>query len=542
MKTHKILLLVSVLALMLGAASCQKEKGNKNPDALGETYMSLTLDLSIDPVTKAEDGVHNDIGKWAGNDKINNVDIYILYSDSDKPVERRNVALTTPPVTGNPGTDGIYQTDAFKVKPSGGATVKIYVVVNNTDNATAGTVENMLNAATTISNFETAYNATYTYGVGNGLGIGSYYAKIDGGKDLILMSGKPLNKEIKDNVTKEMTKMPGAGDNQNHFKFEVRRSAARVAVTMKSTMTLPVNVKEASATNPWGTLNNLKWSYAQFENKSKLLWDETGTSHLGSTLHYTTKSTTESYNFIPANRTEYTSNAGTHYNYSLISTTAELSTHLLAVQNADNNPVTIADVVNKGNMRFITETTHKYGEEAAGANQTGYRKGNTPYVMIQGIFVPHDDLWAAATEKTAYNDAANTDKHLYYNPYNGKFYASLANAIAGGVPATVVDDGIITYTNSKVYYFAWLNPDNNSLKEVLNSPIIRNNIYNVNIASFSKVGFSGNPYNPLVTNSIPVDPDEIVPEVQDFLKTKETYMSAEITVINWGVHSADIDF
>ncbi len=530
MKLQKTLLLLSTLVLMLGASSCQKEKkGEVLPE--GSTYMSLVLDLAIDPTTKAEDGVHNPKGNWEGRDKINSVDIYIVYGANEVVKYNQAVVLTNTP---GASTDRKYETAAFKVQPTIGA-VDLYVVVNNAGGTTAGTVEKALNDATTKAAFEAAYKTATTNAYNYAIGSAGIYATTDGSVDEILMTGAALSKTINPNITQDQAKMTTTTpDNFNQFKFEVRRSAARVAVTTKHDLSL--NVTDGGTTT-WGTLSGLKWTYAQFEQKTHLLWDATATSADGTTLHYTTKS--PNWDWAPADLNAYintSTGASTRYDYSLVNDLSNLKTI-----NTLPSTETIAEIIANGGMSFITETTHKHGDDA----NTGYRKGNTPYVMVQGVFVPADGMWATDSgenEKTAYNDASNTDKHLYYNPYKGKFYADLTRAISAGVPAVVADDGVITYTNSKVYYFAWLNPDNTDLTEVLNSPVLRNNIYHINIAGFTRIGLSGNPYNPDTSNPAKPDPDEPVPSVTDLLRNDETYMSAEITVINWGVHSAPIIF
>lgn len=164
--------------------------------------------------------------------------------------------------------------------------------------------------------------------------------------------------------------------------------------------------------------------------------------------------------------------------------------------------------------------------------------------MIEAVFSPSAGVWAT-NEESQY--AQGND--LFYNTTDGKFYADETRAKAAVTGTyTAPNDGLIKYTNAKVYYFAWLNPDGVELGQfkpdkVFNSPVIRNNIYHINVTGFKRLGFSGNPYNPDTNNNpIPVDPDDDVPAPDELLKTEETYMSAQVTVVNWGVHSYGIEF
>lgn len=89
-----------------------------------------------------------------------------------------------------------------------------------------------------------------------------------------------------------------------------------------------------------------------------------------------------------------------------------------------------------------------------------------------------------------------------------------------------------------MYYIAYVNPDTNKPTTWKNAPVVRNNVYNVNVKKFSKLGLYHDPNNP----DEPDDPDQPDPDPDKPIKDTETYMAYEITVINWGVHSYDIEF
>lgn len=517
--------------LLFGAASCQDKNSDIEPELEGTTYMSLVLDLSqsIDELrsTRAgDDDVHNSVGNWGGRDKIENVDVYIVHPSR---IQYFTVSIDETK-TQNPTStqDAIYITKPWVVQPGTGR--YIYVVINN-----GGAIKDSLNAVVnatvgdrTIA-FEKAYNKAYDYTLAD-------YAKVKDTppKDVILMSGEPLaGVSMQAGITEEQATISNINDinpNKNQFALTVRRSAARVAVTKGTALHPSVNITDANA-NVYGTLTNLQWTYGQFEKKTHVLWDATATvSPISTKLHFTTKS--PSWGYIPT-VADYDTEALDNYDYTFVNNAVHLDE--ISVLTDDN--ASVANIIKDGKMKFLTETTHQYGDEQA----TGYRKGNTPYVMIEAVFTPEDAFWA-----TDQKDAYTPGNDLFYNKTNGKFYATLSAAQADA-PGTHVEDGVIKYTNAKAYYFAWLNPDGVELGQfkpdkVFNSPVIRNNIYHINITGFSRLGFSGNPFNPDPDNPFPVDPDDDVPAPDELLKTEETYMSAQVTVVNWGVHSYNVGF
>ena len=191
-------------------------------------------------------------------------------------------------------------------------------------------------------------------------------------------------------------------------------------------------------------------------------------------------------------------------------------------------------------MKFITETTHQFGgklkvdDPTNTGDETGYRKGNTTYVIIAAQITPQGKALAEGQTYTAGND-------LFYGVQDKKFYADEATAKTKNAPSTAFTDGrdnVIKYAKGICYYVAWLNPD--VITDPVKSPVLRNNIYHVNIVKMGKIGYSGNPFNPNGDN--PKDPDDKTPDPKETLYPVETYMSVEINVVNWGVHSFDQGF
>ncbi len=132
---------------------------------------------------------------------------------------------------------------------------------------------------------------------------------------------------------------------------------------------------------------------------------------------------------------------------------------------------------------------------------------------------------------------------------NGKFYTTAANAIdpaKGGVTG----QSVAKYVKGKVLYYAWVNPD--AVPAWYNSPVIRNNVYHIHITGFKNLGTNWNPLypeNPDTTNPSNPDPKPSVPGVTepenpivptDPLTTSETWMSVDVKVLPWKLHSYSV--
>lgn len=132
---------------------------------------------------------------------------------------------------------------------------------------------------------------------------------------------------------------------------------------------------------------------------------------------------------------------------------------------------------------------------------------------------------------------------------NGKFYTTAANAVdpaKGGVTG----QSVAKYVKGKVLYYAWVNPD--AVPAWYNSPVIRNNVYHIHITGFKNLGTNWNPLypeNPDTTNPSNPDPKPSVPGVTepenpivptDPLTTSETWMSVDVKVLPWKLHSYSV--
>jgi hypothetical protein len=183
-----------------------------------------------------------------------------------------------------------------------------------------------------------------------------------------------------------------------------------------------------------------------------------------------------------------------------------------------------------GDSKFVLPVTHL---------DANYRKGNTTYFEVTAIFTPD------AVDGGAYT--AGADVFLGMN--DGLFYSTRTLAETSGQKAThYKGDGT---TGAIMKYVLWLNPDKvpgETGDKATMSPTVRNQVYHAHIKGFKQIGLPNNPLNP--TDPMNPDPDKpdapgnenpinpIKPE--DPLQTDDTYLSVEITVLKWGVHSYEI--
>ena len=518
MKINKFFLMG---AIALGLVACKSEDlpDNGGHETYGNTYMSISINVpgQFSSATRAtEDGKHNPVGDWGGQDQIDNISVYLI-SEGENKVQRVELKDSQP---GTFGKDGVFQTKAWKTTPGN---KKVYVIVNN-----AGAIKAALDAATAAT-FEDEYNKAHDM-IESGT-MNANYAKNDNGKDIILMSGLGANATIAKNVKEEEVYDHAT----NNVKIDVRRIVARAAVTMNQALADAngaggVEVKTTNG-SLLGKLKNLQWTVAQYEKKTFVSANSTAADKAESP-NYDWIPTTDTYVVDPSKPQV----AGSIYDYSLLKQRFSIAGF---TRNADNKENVNAIVGT--NMQFITETTHPYGNKlGAGGTETGYRRGNTTYVMVTGTFIPEESTFAEG-EFTEYTENAT----IYLGTIDGKFYVDKDKAIANNKQSDPQKDGVIEYKTGKMYYFAWVNPDALEPMDWKNSPVVRNNIYHVNIAGFKKLGFSGNPYNPQDPNNPDPDkpdPDEPTPGPDDPIYDQDTYMATEITVINWGMHSYDITF
>lgn len=231
--------------------------------------------------------------------------------------------------------------------------------------------------------------------------------------------------------------------------------------------------------------------------------------------------------------------------------------------NAADELTNVTNDLNEGlKGEFILPTSHYYNTDRA---QSKYRKGNTAYILVRGFLTPKYVVQADGSVVDGATLPANADLYL---GANGVFYADQAtvrNTAKKGVAGQTAQ----LYKARKVLYFAWINPDNLITNKVVNSPVSRNNIYHVQIKGISKVGANWNPLvptldphnpkiadpndpdNPINKNPInpdprpdnnPYEPKDPPVSPQDHLSIQDTWMSVNVNILPWAVHSYEIEF
>ncbi|MCC8174291.1 MAG: Mfa1 family fimbria major subunit [Odoribacter sp.] len=357
-------------------------------------------------------------------------------------------------------------------------TKTIYVVVNSpTPLGTSITSDSALISTTGLAQIVTENGVNY---------------------DVITMTGKASSVIIEPDISQQAV----VTNNENHISIEVERMASRVIVT-----TTANNEITDTAGTVIGTLSNVTYSVAQGTKEIYFLPRPNYVSY--------------GYNYIPELGT-YVNQANTYYDYSDPSTPSPVPALPAAGDGYKSLP-----------GKFLFENTHPSGGDL---RTTGYRKGNTAYVLVKAVFTP--------TAAAIADGGTLTNGTFYLGQSDGRIYSDKAYALAA-----VQNQKVATYQGGEVLYYAWLNPDD--IANPLNSPVVRNNIYHINITGFSQIGYNWNPLypedpdstNPQNPDPKPVNPDEPDSPINpiDPLTPEQTYMTVEVTTLNWIVHSYDIE-
>mgnify|MGYP000858024836 CR=1 FL=1 len=535
MKKLSKLLLMAVVALGVGFTACNNDDINTPQETQeGNTHVSVALNLSGSGLRSLPTD-YNDVGEWAGNDTIKTITVYV--SDLSE-VARYDYTV------------GITASDAYKrdgsiLRPTTAAAIKttsglkkVFVLVNATDQALTE-LGIAANGKGTAGGFETKYAgilALANSGIATPVqtSASKIAATTTDFKDEIMMTTiEPQNIMVAPNVTADETIV--ATGAKNRVSIKVERAVARVMIT-KSAATY--NVPSADGSTSIGSLTDIHWVAAQGENS----------------LYVQRKSTweTPNYGWKPASDVAYQSQAGGKYDYSGLYEGQEVTANKIkgteipslaayVALNAakDNKAAVLASLgldANAVNGKFVLPTTH----EVNAGEASGFKKGNTAYVLVRAQFTP--TTFADGGTYTAGSD--------FFVGANGLFYTTSDNAVT---PATngVTGQTVAKYVGGKVLYYAWLNPD--EIPNWYNSPVLRNNIYHIHITGFRTLGVNWNPLYPEDPNTpTPNNPDPKpnVPGVtepenpidpEEPLTTPETWMSVDVTVLPWLVHSYDVN-
>lgn len=548
-------------ALALGVLSaCNNDdlpRGDSVNSVEGDTYMSVTLSMPQGAQTRADNQNqanpdYNNVGKWAGQDEIQKIEVYV-FNDGGA-LEGGVATFQSSDFAVAPGPDNktnITPKKGIKVTP-GQKTV--YVVVNPTTESTAY----LANKTSSLATFKTAYegimdNIAANPNPANATSplvstVADKIAKVSNNKDVILMTIAKtagtvnVEKNVKEAETIATTPSP-----KNRAKVEVKRAVARVMVTTRAA-TYQIKGDDATTLEKEtefviGTLTDIKYVVAQGE---KSLYFQQKINEGNENLSIETPNSnyfTEAGNFNAQAPTKYDYSGlwrGYDANAAISGTPVPTRTLYDQVQGTALSKIS-DDLKAQLHGEFILPNTHTWG---ATQETTRYRKGNTAYVLVRAKFKPAKVVMADGTINSSYPD--NKDFVL---GKNGMFYETKEAALDANQRG-VAGQTYHTYVKGKMLYYAWVNPDKVGTGW-LNSPVLRNNIYHIEITGFKTIGVNWNPLVPNDPNNPnpdpnpdtpdPNTPDPNLPDPEDPLTPSETWMSVETTILPWDVHSYGIE-
>lgn len=589
----------------------------------GTTSMSIQFALQLPKQNRAADDKQNTqnpefnyAGKWIGNDLIESVDVYIFKADAGAAggysLEKSETLDATKisfeqPKAGDTNVAFIRPKKGFKVDPG---QKRVFVVVNPTAETKA-----LLTGATDFTAFETKYNGVMTFTNAGAAAptvytdataataatgtdpftVADHLAKVkDQGttdaKDVIVMTGAYGEINVLDNVNEAATL--NTSSPQNRASVTVQRAVARVLVTtdkdsyeIKGDDPTTDGVVETEADGNavvLATISNLTYVVAQGE--SSLYFNQQDSDNPTNYQYKTPNST-----YIPTGTADDPAANYGVAQYAMYDYTGLWRKHdnkfggydvpTNAAYNATLNNV-VSQVQNADGLHgeFFLPNTHAFHDTDRG--QSGYRKGNTAYVLIRGKINPKYVWTGAGQVVNNWETSAQKDDDLFLGD-DGKFYASAALAkdptTNGNAAAAAMK--VKKFVKGKVLYFVWVNPDKTSATEWINSPAIRNNIYHIQISGIANYVYNWNPLipnpndpidptqpvspenprdprnpnNPDPQPSVPTDPtDPTKPNKPDPnepptpitpdqpLSLKEAWMSVDVTILPWQVHTLKV--
>ena len=572
------------LALGVGFTACSSDNLDPNTSAQlnqnASTYMSVAFALPTNDGTRAaNDGQNttspefNNKGVWNGQDKIEKIEVYVFKAtgaaaaDADQLEVKQDYAAADLAFTQNPttGASFVNANTAFKVEKG----VKtVYVVINPTANSTA-----LLASANTLGAFKSKYaSANMTMSnptmlkaemVGDKTRADEV-ARVENkgtatAKDIVLMTGPSVVKEVEDGVSAQQA----VSGQKNRATLKVQRVAARVLLTTKQESFDILGINPENLTDDKfvaAKVTDFTYAVAQGENKFFFVQKDNGDAATNKAA-YTTPAfdkVNQSLDYWdPAQMRDYAT-VGQNYDYSGLWKNKAAGMKVATLANNGLSDVT-TQLASKLESEFVLPSLHKYNEER---DQSGYRKGNTPYILVRALLVPQKFVDNSGALSTNTADIKGKD---FYLGANGVYFLNKAH-VQDPAHYGVNGQTAQKFEKGKVIYFVWLNPDN--LKKPVNSPVIRNNVYHVQISSVGMVGanwnplvpfpdpsdpaipttpydptnptFPKNPYNPDQRPDNDIEPKNPPVEPKDPLTFKETWMSVNVTILPWQIHSYDV--
>ncbi len=526
-------LLLSVFALTTVFTSCKDEDNlgvMEPPTPEVTTYMGLNLRISDGSNTRAaDDDIYNYYGTYEGMDDFTSIDVYVMTADGSALLTGQR--FTTGTFAPANGGQSLRLSVPFKATPG---PVQVTVILNSPNPVLNTVLSDDWMYTKLYSNGRSVPQVLYGGGTTAGA-IWAYTTDVQGYStgsmtfpigtpffiDHMVLIGRNTNFSIKEGVTSEMVQT-----GENVVPITVSRLPARAFLTT----TAPQEVKDKTG-KLLGTISNLTFSVAQTANASYLYPKTVG--DITPEAANATTSYSWGYDFVPGiDGNDYNTQARTYYDYNdLLGDARPIPVKPLT---ADGQSIDFRQMSGV----FMAETTHERGVDAASSK---YKKGNTAYFLVRGTFVPDPSTIIGGK-------ALPSDGTFYVGATDQFVYASIEDAQSPTVG--MENQAVMTYPQGKVLYYLWLNPDQNpndpNFDKPINSPVVRNNVYHANISGFSRIGYNWNPLVPsggVNPDPKPNGPEPADPPVNpnDPLSDFNTYMSVEISVLNWGFHSYQVD-
>ena len=488
--------------LSLGLTSCSSDTTLTSADTnqTAKTYVGLSISLpkSLSTTTRAGEsalpGDHNSNGTWGGRDVIKSITTYMVGENSvvkttyDKNLSIDKEGRIWPVITAK----------------SEVGNVKAFVVINANENLTSALDKSL----ETPDEFVKLLGAEVE-------ALASELATSKDSKDVIVMTNTvvPVNTAIEANVNEA-----AARSGKNKISVSVERITSRGIVTIAA-LDQEVDVKNSRGE----VVSNIKITKVEY-----------GVGQSNQAVYPIKKVDfiTPNSNLSWADLNNKLDNSG-------------LKGLFKSEVIADKTKVLDA-LTKETSAKYVLPLVH--GE---------YFKGNTTFFEVRATFEVEGKLADTGAPQTA------EQKNLYLGMQDGKFYASrnLALGMGDEVTPEALAKGeykqkVYTYVNNQMVYVMWLNPNNipGSAIKATESPVVRNQVYHAHITGFKEIGVPYNPLNPEDPNiptvpidptdpTKPVDPTEPVNPIDptDPLQNEDTYLSVEIEVLKWGVHSYESD-
>ena len=528
-RTVRILLGLLTIGLV-ALTSCKKDNQEPKKNE-GSTYANVSISVQSDMRAGGDDEKeHNYVGQWNGRDAIKSITVYIVDNATISSGDYNDPSKFNITKAAADGSTNISITPNEAIKTTPGEK-SVYVLIN-----ADAKIKSYLDAAETPFAFKKAYAAAVEVITAQE----AAKTELNGTdpEDVIMMTNaKECTLKVKDGVTKDQAE--AAQNPENRASVEVKRAVARVLLTTTAEE-YTVNFKDGKK---MGTIKNITYAVAQGEKSLYL----TQMTELVDTKNIIK---TPAYDFLPAKDTEHpekltlASYQGMYKYYDYSDLKSTVTTPRKAAVATDLTTALKIGAQSLTQSAFMFEASHKFGD----VDNTGFRRANTPYVLVRTTFVP---------AKFEDGDAATyTEGTTFYRGENGRFYLNKDNVIneeKGGVKG----QKFYTYENGKALYYAFVNPD--VIKQTVNAPAYRNNIYHISVKGFLTIGTNWNPFFPEDpddpgkigggTPGKPNNPDprpegEVLPPPITPGETntpKETYMAVDVTVIPWNVHTYEID-